>query len=281
MKKWFVGVLLFIMYLKPTNSIHIRHDVTKSKYKSSLEDFPALSQIYKNGVFGVLIHPSWVITSGHSLFCITEQSVIKVGDTYQKVKGIYRHYSGMTNSKRDIALLHLYTPVTDIVPAILYSKNDEVKKVVNIIGKQHIKNSQPSEYKQSNNLSSNLFKAQNTLESASETELSFIFDLPSSSLNLEGSPGNGDSGSPAYIVNDGNFYVLGISSKTQSWFIPTGEYGVTEKYTRISTARKWILDVINKPKNRSMVSRPYSEFPKQIPNNHQDSLCKSLAFSEP
>ncbi|MEO3877431.1 hypothetical protein [Rheinheimera fenheensis] len=52
------------------------------------------------------------------------------------------------------------------------------------------------------------------------------------------------SGGPAYLIKDDGYYLLGVSSRVDSWFKDVGEYGVKELYTRVSAHADWIDQVI-------------------------------------
>ena len=57
--------------------------------------------------------------------------------------------------------------------------------------------------------------------------------------------GNGDSGGPAFVPQAGGGpLLLGVSSRTDSWFHAVGEYGVKERYTRVSAYQDWMRTVM-------------------------------------
>jgi secreted trypsin-like serine protease len=66
--------------------------------------------------------------------------------------------------------------------------------------------------------------------------------------DLEGSPGPGDSGTPAYVTINGKLFVAGVSSRsrdTNKDGIEPG-YGDEDLYTRVSSYQKWIEETIKR-----------------------------------
>ncbi len=281
MTKQYLLVVLLCVYALSYNAqaIYIRHDVPQERFVGSLQNFPALTQLYKIGVFGVLIHPEWVMTSAHSTFCLLNGTNIRVGSVQARVSAVYSHSSFPVSADHDVALIKLTTPIRNIFPAILYPHKNENGQEVWIIGRRHKSKIKPDDLRNQPKENSLYYLAKNTFSHADDFELTFYFDNPSSGLELEGAPGNGDSGSPAFIVKGNDYYVLGISSKTHSWLIPTGYYGSREKYTRISSMRSWILKVINGSESeKRKLSDASVAFPENIPVNKQKSFCEAIRF---
>ena len=77
-----------------------------------------------------------------------------------------------------------------------------------------------------------------------QSDLRFVFEQGQNGLELEGVSGNGDSGGPAYLKKYDGYYLLGVSSRVDSWFKDVGEYGVKELYTRVSSHADWIDQVM-------------------------------------
>ncbi len=80
---------------------------------------------------------------------------------------------------------------------------------------------------------------------AVEPRLRFRFDEPDSArvVPLEAVSGPGDSGGPAFIIEDGVRYLAGVSSFQEDEVEP-GIFGVTEHYERTAHHVEWILGVI-------------------------------------
>ncbi len=221
-------------------SIVIRHDVPDKHYQATIADFPPLATLYKIGVHGTLIDPSWVVTAGHAVFCMEAGDKIKVGNEWAEVDARYTHKAYELGDENDIALLKLKSPVGSVKPAKLYRKFDEANQAIWFIGAGGTgvgTTGQTVSYVDNKGV---LRKAQNKIEKATDSELLFIFDKGDDALPLEGVSGNADSGGPAYKLIDGDYYVYGVSSRADSFFKEVGEYGVKEFYSRISYHAKWI-----------------------------------------
>ncbi|RZQ51303.1 serine protease [Pseudoalteromonas phenolica] len=227
------------------NSIVIRHDVEDSKYQASIKDFPPLATLYKIGVHGTLIDPSWVVTAGHGIFCVENGDTIKVENQFAEVETRYTHSGYLNGDENDIALIKLKTPITNIEPAKLYRSSDEATQNIWFIGSGAAGTGLTGQTDPA--ISGNkglLRKAENKIEKTSQKELFFVFDKGDNALPLEGVSGNADSGGPAYKVIDGQYYVYGVSSRADSPTLNVGEYGVTEIYSRISYHASWIDKVV-------------------------------------
>lgn len=239
-----IGVTLATLTFQ-ANSIVIRHDVEDSQYHATVKDFPPLATLYKIGVHGTLIDPSWVVTAGHGIFCVGKGDRIKVGDQFAEVDSRYTHSSYVDGSDNDIALIKLKSPVTGIEPAKLYRKTDEATQNIWFIGSGATGTGLTGQTDPT--ISGNkgiLRKAENRIEKTSDTELFFVFDKGNESLPLEGVSGNADSGGPAYKMIDGHYYIYGISSRADSPTLNVGEYGVDEIYSRISYHASWIDNIL-------------------------------------
>ncbi|RZQ55931.1 serine protease [Pseudidiomarina tainanensis] len=220
--------------------IVIRHDVKDGSYLATQADFPPLATLYKIGAHGTLVHEKWVVTAAHTVFCVTPGTAIRIGDKIVEVKARYSHPDYERNGDNDIALIELAEPLNSPVTARLYAGSNEVGKDVWFIGSGGTGNGltgQTVNYKENAGV---LRKAQNRIESARGNEITFTFDKGVKALPLEGVSGNGDSGGPAFIKRGGEYWLLGISSRADSWFKEMGEYGVNEVYTRVSAHLPWI-----------------------------------------
>lgn len=238
-------VLSIGLFSSLTNAIVIRHDVSEENYSATPSDFPPLATLYNIGVHGTLIHPQWVVTAAHAVFCMNPGQKIRVGDKIVSIANRYSHPNYRLGGEHDIALIQLESSVNDIQPAEIYKKNDEKNTVVWFIGVGGTGtgiDGQTIGYKENNG---KLRKAQNKVVHATNTDIVFKFEKGAEGEALEGVSGNGDSGGPAYIKNGDKHELLGISSRTDSWFYDVGEYGVTELYTRVSSYRGWIQQVIS------------------------------------
>ncbi|QYJ76960.1 trypsin-like serine protease [Shewanella sp. FJAT-52076] len=260
------------------NAIVIRHDVPDDNYYAAPSDFPPLATLYNIGVHGTLIHPEWVLTAAHAVFCMNPGQKIKIGDEIVSVANRYSHPDYQLGGEHDIALIKLDSEIKGIEPAELYDGNTEKGAVTWFIGVGGTGTGlkgQTVSYKENNG---KLRKAQNKIIGTTDTDLVFKFEKGSKGESLEGVSGNGDSGGPAYIRDGDKYVLLGISSRVDSWFYDVGEYGVTELYTRVTSYRDWIHQVFsaNDDSARKSITTQSPFLQDSMKSKNMDELCASL-----
>lgn len=261
------------------NSIVIRHDVEDNKYRASTMDFPPLATLYKIGVHGTLIDPSWVVTAGHAIFCVEKGDKIMVGDQFVEVDSRYTHSAYLNGDENDIALIKLKSPITGIETAKLYRHTNEATQNIWFIGSGATGTGLTGQKDPA--ISGNkgaLRKAENRIEKTSERELFFVFDKGNEALPLEGVSGNADSGGPAYKMIDGQYYVYGVSSRADSPNLNVGEYGVNEIYSRISYHASWIDKIV--AGNQAFIKRNTTQhhFADDNIKDNLPAVCNQIGF---
>ncbi|TMP35838.1 serine protease [Pseudoalteromonas rubra] len=277
------SILLTIgLFTSSANAIVIRHDVSAQHYDASLSDFPPLATLYNIGVHGTLIAPDWVLTAAHTVFCMNPGQSIKVGNELVKVSQRFSYPEYRLGKQHDIALLRLSQPVTSVKPAEVYNKQDEQGQVVWFIGAGGFGTGDQGETVSYQDNKGKLRKAQNRIVKVTDSDIVFKFEEGSKGEALEGVSGNGDSGGPAYIKQDGRMVVLGVSSRTDSWFYDVGEYGVTELYTRVSSYQSWIEQVIGAQSDaaRRQLASVDPFLHENMEEKRMDALCGSLSFEK-
>lgn len=228
-----------------SNAIVIRHDVASEKYDATPADFPPLATLYAIGVHGTLIHPEWVVTAAHAVFCLEPGQKLKVGEEMVTVANRYSHPDYVLGEKHDIALVRLTKPVKSVKPARLFQQNTENGMVTWFIGAGGTGNGITGQTIDTAENNGKLRKAENKIIEVRDSDIVFQFERGPKGLPLEGVSGNGDSGGPAYIKDENGFTLLGVSSRTGSWDHGAGEYGVIELYTRVSFYAGWIEKIIS------------------------------------
>lgn len=227
-----------------SEAIVIRDDVPDEHYHASVADFPPLVTLYNIGVHGTLIHPNWFVTAAHAVFCMNPGQQVLVGQQVATVEGRYSHPDYTLGGKHDLALIRLREPVTAIAPALLYQDGAELGTSLWFIGAGGSGTGRLGETINYRDNNGRLRKAQNRVVEVTDTDIVFKFERGAAGEALEGVSGNGDSGGPAFVKQADHYVLMGVSSRTDSWFYGVGEYGVTELYTRISAYRPWIERVM-------------------------------------
>ncbi|MGY1530795.1 S1 family peptidase [Luteimonas sp. A649] len=264
-------LLLLMLFLVPATAgaIVIRDDVDDAEYRIPASGFPALVDMPGEG-HGVLIAPQWVITAAHVLPWHSGHMQVVVGGRPRDVERVVTHpgYRApphelidqamatgeavlilvLLASSDDIALLKLTQPVTDVAPVALYKDSDEPNQIVKIVGKGATGTGANGHDPKGPNRTE-LRRAFNTITSAHERWLCHVFDEPSSALPLEGTGGNGDSGSPALIQAEGEWLLAGLFAwKLLPGDVRTarpGRYGQASCSVRLSHYIDWIEGVIS------------------------------------
>ena len=220
----------------PTSAIVTRHDRQESQYRALAQDFPMVCQI--GGGVGTLIAPQWVVTAAH----VAQQGVSRVtfGDRSINIAESFVHPDfAKPGSHRDIGLIKLATPVTDITPAVLHNKMDELGQTVLFVGNGHTGTGLTGPHRGERIMRG----AHNVVSEVEPGWVNFIFDTPPAGLDLEGISGPGDSGGPALIKVDGQWHVIGVSAFNDVGQLCT--YGTKEHYGRVADERVWLDGVMD------------------------------------
>jgi hypothetical protein len=264
-------LLLLLAASSTASAIVIRHDVDDAKYRIPASEFLALADMPGEG-HGVLIAPQWVVTAAHTLPAHAELKQIGINGMDRDVERVVVHSGYKTlpqalvdqamasgeamlivvflASSDDIALIKLSQPVTDVAPVAIYRGMEEPGQIAKIVGKGATGAGATGHDRQGPNRTE-LRRAFNTITSAYERWLCYVFDEPPSALPLEGILGNGDSGGPVLIQNEDQWLLAGLASwKVAHGHVMTarpGRYGQTNCNVRLSHYVEWIDDVMAGP----------------------------------
>lgn len=261
--------MLLFAVSSAASAVVIRHDVDDSKYRIPASGFPALVDMPGEG-HGVLIAPQWAITAAHAIPRHSGPTQVVVNGVARDVERVVAHPGYRTlpqelidqamasgeamlivvflASSDDIALVKLTRPVTDVAPVAIYRDGDEPGQVAKIVGKGATGTGATGHDPGGPNRTE-LRRAFNTITSAYDRWLCYVFDEPPSALPLEGMLGNGDSGGPVLIQVDGHWLLAGLASwKVVEGDVRTarpGRYGQVACNVRLSRYIEWVEGVIS------------------------------------
>ncbi len=248
-----IALGLFCHASATAGAMIMRHDVDPKEYLLLGEAHrPALvllaapsrdgAPLLFNGM-GTLIAPDWVLTAAHAVDALQEQTtgprfVYVKGRGYRVAEVIVHPDYEPQQVTNDVALVRLEQPVRNPQPACLYERQDEIGKVVVLVGAgvQGTGLTGPSQ-----DPDGALRGATSTVTGVRDTQIEWEFRSPENDATpLEGISGPGDSGGPAYIEANGQTCIAGVSSYQRTGNFEEGRYGVVEVYTRVSHYLPWI-----------------------------------------
>lgn len=240
-----------------------RHDKDDAEFIKLAEQFEKyICHINLPDCEGTIIADQWAITAAHCAvgiankfkrgrkhFVIIDDEEIEVDKVIMNKE--WDNPPDDISSLNDIALLRLKTKPLGALQAKLYTDEDEVDKLIYMLGRGNKGNGligvNGNDGKQRG--------ATNRVETAIGNWLTWTFDHPDTQTKYlteyEGISGPGDSGGPAFIVKNDTVYLAGVSSWQDTKDGAEGLYGVVENYTRVSQFSKWINDEMAGTKNTS------------------------------
>lgn len=250
------------------DAVVIRDDVDDAQYRIAGSEFRALADMPGEG-HGVLIAPQWVVTAAHTLPPQAALEKVVIDGVARAVARVVVHPGYRTLPQTlidqamasgeamlivvflgtidDLALIELEQPVVDVAPVALYSGSKEAGRVAKLVGKGATGTGALGHDPQGPNRTE-LRRAFNTISSAYERWLCYVFDAPPAALPLEGVLGNGDSGGPVLLEVDGEWVLAGLAAwKVVQGHVMTarpGRYGQTTCNVRLSHYRDWIEGVM-------------------------------------
>lgn len=241
----FTSAVLIVATIQSASAIITRHDVDDKQYLDLGEQYTH-STAYIAGCAATVIDPHWLVTAAH---CVAgrEASIFysKHIDKQYRVETIivYPEYVKTNDEVHDIALVQLKDKLINSQPAKVYSNKNEVGMPVIFIGRGTYGNGKDGLIKDDGKQRG----ATNIVNSATEQVIGFEFTAPPQATQLEGISSRGDSGGPAFYIDENNQrWLIGVSSYQIGNGFKEGNYGVAEFYTRVSTYSDWISSVTAK-----------------------------------
>ncbi len=245
-------ITVIICLYSLASPIVMRHDVGESEYIELAEKY-AGSVVNLSAGCGTFIRDNVIITAAHVAIMIEEGTYVTVDGKNYSIKNIIIHPEFVMERRieNDIAILILEEGVPDVETAKLYYGNDELGKSIIFAGTGWAGTGDKGMIDGAIVKDEIMRAAQNKVDQITENGfIRFTFDEPGSenALPLEGISGPGDSGGPALWFNEGQPYLMGVSSYQNGRGLqrPQGVYGVYEYYTRVSEFAQWIDQEIGK-----------------------------------
>lgn len=229
----------------------IRHDINPDKSLvtgnlfSSVLNFNLKDKIGIVDFEGTLVKRNWILTCAH----FTDEGLLpnqtlKIAGKLYTIDTIIIHpdYEGSYN---DIALIRLKSEIPEITPMKLYSETVKINDLITIVG-IGLSGSGDSGHYFTDTIKR---MATNKIEKVTKDWLFIRFDAPGSTnvTDLEGVCGPGNSGGPALIKQDGQFYIVGVSSHSENFGQLEGTYGIFDIYTNVTSPQtfQWIQGTID------------------------------------
>jgi hypothetical protein len=140
----------------------------------------------------------------------------------------------------DLALVRLEESVAGVTPLPLYRDRDEVGQGVLFVGRGDHGTGEEGQVRARNDGQTR--EATNTVQSADDLWLEFVFHRPGEPevTAREGISGDGGSGGPALVATPTGLHVVGLSSWQDADDPDVGFYGVHEYYTRVSSYTRFL-----------------------------------------
>jgi hypothetical protein len=224
-------------------NIVIRHDRDDAAYLALGVRFPAVGKVGRGGD-ATLIASNWAITAAHVAHGMSRRMdplVVTFEGRDYEVATVHMHPAWQPMGPHDIALLELAEHVDGIAPIALYEAHDELGQMAMLVGHGDTRTGEGGSWQ----VDGKRRGATNVVARADDAHLVFVFDEPPNATELEGTPGRGDSGGPAFLmIDDGEARLAGVSSGGTDGKYGPATYGARDFFGRVSTHLDWIRGVI-------------------------------------
>ena len=219
-------VLLIAAASLPAAAILIRSDRDDAEYVELASKYPSSVAIGPADAEGVVISPSWILTSARAARALQGRKSITLDGKSYGLKSVLPHPTA------DIALLFLgsgFRGALDFEPTPLYRNTDEGGKTVIVVG--HGANGRIGSPVAREGSDRRKRAAVNTIDRVGPRMFDLGIKPPDQASDLQGALGAGDLGGPAFIETREGLFVAGIASAVE------GEW---QSYVRVSTFVPWI-----------------------------------------
>lgn len=240
--KTVVGTVLGLLLASTGQSIIIRHDREDVRYVEWGASFSAVGVVGDRLGDGTLVAPDWVLTAAHVAEVLARRPdpTVLIEGRPHNVREVFLHPDWEPMGRHDLALLALERPVAEVAPLPLCRGGYEVGRTITIVG-----HGVTGDGRSSSRREDGLRRAAtNRIVEIDDTAFVFAFDPPPGGLDLEGTPGPGDSGGPAIVGEGAAACVLGVSSLGYSGPEGPGSYGARDLFGRVDVHRAWLDDLM-------------------------------------